>query len=252
MKHDLNEYFDTGGPALFPGMFAPGGRLACLGKGGSKSTSTTQSTTTAVDSSLNAAAGATVVGSGGTLINQRLDADVAREALQSGVDAQRIAGAVSVEALRTGEEVSRAALDTTGRAVRDSLAFADSQGFEAQQTARQAVDRVADVSRDSIEFADRAIGTVADTTERLSERFAIETGRASKEVVDLASQLHQVGAQTAESITRTAIENLEKNKRDPDSDVLQVVAKWAAVAVAAVFGLVLMLRPSPTPNRSRR
>jgi hypothetical protein len=313
------------GPHFERGLIGPNGRLMRFHGGGSKSSSTantsTTSNTTATDSSLNAAAGATVVGSGGTLVQTTLDADVARASLrtaeettlaaleagakvtdtsltfaeelgresigtvreisqdamesanraaelaarsaerataealdfgragigavvevsQDAIDASnRAAGLVaagSANALAEGFDFGRAVLDASGKTVDRSMTLAEEALFSQRQTSKDALSIVGDVSRDSLEAVTR-FGESTVTANLDVVQQALESAhRAQIESYNLSRSLGETAAGTA----RHAIEQLEKNKRDPDSDVIQTSTKYLAIA-GGILGAALILK----------
>lgn len=279
-------------------------------------TSSTTNTTSVADNSLNAAEGATVVGAGGTLINQSLDADLAAETLRTSEEVSRAAleannratdGALIFadetnrtafdavtsntsealdfadranesavgfgrDALRSNEEISLSALESNQRTAAASLDFGrdaiDAVGLANENAGRnileatresfdfasdfggKAVSALSESNRDVIDFSGRALDTVAgvnrdslDFADRFGSQSLAAVGRATSESIDLASDLNQQNARLAESITKTAVENLEKNKRDPDSDVIQTLGKYAGIAasiIAVVVGILTL------------
>lgn len=125
------------------------------------------------------------------------------------------AGATLVQET-VSDDIAVSAIEESTRVAREGLA-----------TSRDVVDSGADLARDlnsdSLTFAGGVLDTAASVFERqLSESTAAQRGLAE-----------------------TAIQNIEKNKRDADSDVIQTVAKYAATAAVVIVvgvGAVLLIR----------
>lgn len=133
---------------------------------------------------------------------------------------QRVAASDNAIALSAGATLTQVDVsDTVAVAALEQTAGVAETAIEESTSAARAI------NADSLDFA----GSVVDTASDLFTR-QLET----------ASDTQQTVADLAQGLSTLAITNLEKNKRDPDSDVIQTVAKYATTAAAVVAGVVVL------------
>lgn len=174
--------------------------------------------------------------------------EVNRESLRSFSNVAADAFDVARDSTAASRAAAQLVADSTGENLIQSLDFGrdvvgelvTTQGA-AFEFGQSALDNVSSLAAGSIDAQGAALNdalgfgreVLASSDTRILEVLE-QSNRAQAETLNFARALGERATTAAEAISADAIGNLTENKRDPDSSLLQTLAKWAAIAASII------------------